>query len=500
MFNNEMIYSMVIATTITGLISSIANNIPYITKNLWFYIKKLYSYFFGLSENKVEIVGTIFKNGYGVSTKFPPEYNAVMSTIIKKKINLGNITYINDNTSTFWRDNNDDNDFDFKKYKFYANPDHKICIDKNICISFYSYEEEKGKDNAYSTKYLVIVISSKKYSTQELQEIIATWTKEYKAENKLYKDDGNIYYYSLDNVSNNKTSDSSNKKDSNKNKNDDVDDAESNSKKWSKNMLTTFKTFDNIFFKDKNVLIKKLNYFLNNENKYKKKGIPYNFGLLFYGDPGCGKTSCIKAISNYTKRHVVEINLKQIETCGDFINIFRNNTMNDNYVPHNKKIIVLEDIDCMIDIVKSRDSKENGNNNPNEKSDHSESNGMGKLLDVLLDKKDDKFKKDDKLTLSCILNTIDGILENYGRILIITTNYVDQLDKALIRPGRIDMKVNFTRATSEMCYHIVENFFEQDLSKDIDFIDQKYTPAEILEICSLHQDNIDEAITQLTTN
>ena len=110
-------------------------------------------------------------------------------------------------------------------------------------------------------------------------------------------------------------------------------------------MLITFKTFDNIFFKDKDILIKKLNYFLANEEKYKKKGIPYNIGFLFYGNPGCGKTSCIKAISNYTKRHVVEINLKQIETCGEFINIFNDDMMNDNCIPHRKKIIVLEDID-----------------------------------------------------------------------------------------------------------------------------------------------------------
>ena len=114
-----------------------------------------------------------------------------------------------------------------------------------------------------------------------------------------------------------------------------------------------------------------------------------------------------------------------------------------------------------------------------------------------MDKKQTKYKKNDKLTLSCILNTIDGVLENYGRILIITTNYVDKLDRALIRPGRIDMKVNFTKANPEMCRDIVENFFETTISKDIKFSDQKHTPAEILEICSLYEDDVKKALETL---
>mgnify|MGYP002864766107 CR=1 FL=1 len=67
------------------------------------------------------------------------------------------------------------------------------------------------------------------------------------------------------------------------------------------------------------------------------------------------------------------------------------------------------------------------------------------------------------MTLSCILNTIDGIIENHGRILIITTNYVDQLDSALIRPGRIDARVNFTKCTDKMCKDIIGHFYDQKI-------------------------------------
>ena len=51
------------------------------------------------------------------------------------------------------------------------------------------------------------------------------------------------------------------------------------------------------------------------------------------------------------------------------------------------------------------------------------------------------FVKEEKMSLSFILNIIDGLNENYGRILIITSNYYDKIDKALIRPGRIDIRV-----------------------------------------------------------
>jgi AAA+ superfamily predicted ATPase len=483
--NIEMIQSMIIATAITSIIGSFANNFEKLFGNLMYYVKKMYAYFFDKPENQINVVGTIFKNLYGVKVNFSQEYNAIMALIVKNKKNLKNIYYINNNVDYRFDDYGKEDDHSFKKYKFYVNSDIKIIIDDDIFASFHEYEEEKGKDNPYSTKYLTISITSKKYTTPELQEKISKWTKEFQIENKLYKDDGNIYHYSL-NCNNNKNIESLCEEKSKKNQDDIFDNNNNdNNKKWAKNRLISFKTFDNIFFEEKEIMMKKLNYFLKNEEKYKKKGIPYNIGFLFYGDPGCGKTSCIKAISNYTNRHVVEINLKQIETCGEFIDIFNNESMNDNCIPHNKKMIVLEDIDCMIDIVKSRD---------NEAIEDQKSKEMDKILDLLLEKKKEKFKKDDKLSLSCILNTIDGVYENYGRILIITTNYADRLDKALIRPGRIDMKIHFTKATSIMCHDMIENFFDHKITQNIELPDKKYTPAEILEICALHEDDMEKAI------
>ncbi|KAK4934393.1 hypothetical protein LTR10_024330 [Elasticomyces elasticus] len=46
---------------------------------------------------------------------------------------------------------------------------------------------------------------------------------------------------------------------------------------------------------------------------------------------------------------------------------------------------------------------------------------------------------DSKISLSGLLNAIDGVAAAEGRVLIMTTNYRDQLDEALVRPGRVDM-------------------------------------------------------------
>jgi chaperone BCS1 len=327
--------------------------------------------------------------------------------------------------------------------------------------------------------YLILELFSEKYSTYELYNRVIGWTQTYLIEKRRYKSDGNIYYYSI-----NYKNETMLVKD---NKDEKANIIKTNDKLiWKRNLLVSFKTFDNIFFKDKDVVLKKLNFFLNNKDVYIKKGRPYTLGILMHGLPGCGKTSCIKAMANYTKRHVVEVNLSKIKTCSEFIQIFQNDEMNDISIPHEFKIIVLEDIDCMIDIIKSREEKvEEENLNTN-------------IIKLLLDK-DKKYKDDDKLTLSCILNTIDGILENTGRILIITTNYLDALDKALIRPGRIDMKINFTNCDANMYKDIIESAYDKKILQDIPFIPYKHTPAEVLDMCSLYSDDMMKCLNVLTS-
>ena len=266
-------------------------------------------------------------------------------------------------------------------------------------------------------------------------------------------------------------------------------------------------------------------------------------GFLFYGDPGCGKTSCIKALANYTKCNVVEINLKNIKTCSEFISQFQNEYYDDIFIPSNKKIIVIEDIDCMSDVIKSRkkkeikskknkenkenkeneDNKDNKENEEDKDKENEDNNNQYCIINTIKNNnetntetnknklndsdsddscyksnKKNSYYNDDTLTLSCILNTIDGVYEQYGRIMIITTNFIDYLDEALIRPGRIDVKVNFTKCSKKMCYDIIEHFYNQKIKDDINFPENKYSPADLLEKCFLHNDDMDSLIKEIT--
>jgi SpoVK/Ycf46/Vps4 family AAA+-type ATPase len=101
--------------------------------------------------------------------------------------------------------------------------------------------------------------------------------------------------------------------------------------------------------------------------------------------------------------------------------------------------------------------------------------------------KEEEVNTQEKLSLSCLLNILDGILETPGRIIIMTTNHPQLLDKALIRPGRIDLMCEFTKCTNEMIIEFIEKFYDIELNniqkEDIMTIEKyKYSPAEITKI------------------
>ena len=477
--NTDIIINMLWATIVSSLITKLtAINFSFLDV-----FKFIQDYFCKKKDNAKKITGQIIISGTKITTAngyrfhFPDVYRAVILKLLQNKINVERLTR---STDMF---HNGENSYDIH---IDSNDDFKI--EDNIYISCKQLSQDT-KDNGPIIN-LIMNIFSHKYTAIELNKIIQEWIHVYEKHTNKYVEDENIYYFSLKN---------DNDYHHNSKKSGPLEDEKNVTSVWKKNILVSYKTFNNTFFTDKEILLKKLRYFLNNERLYQDRGIPYNVGFLLHGEPGCGKTSCIKAISNLTKRHVVEVNLRKIKTCGDFEKIFTENDMNGKYIPHNKKIIVLEDIDCMINIVKSRkkadDSQASSEFDEIGKAD-SECMKLMMLHEKIM-KDEEKYKPNDNLTLACILNTIDGVLENYGRILIITTNFIDKLDEALIRPGRIDMKINFTKCTNQMCRQIIEHFYKEKIDQNIQFPDYKYSPAEILELCQLNYEDINIVIKKL---
>ena len=255
--------------------------------------------------------------------------------------------------------------------------------------------------------------------------------------------------------------------------------------------------FDNSYFHRKDEIISKIDFFLNNKPWYEERGIPYNLGILLYGEPGCGKTRFIKQLINYTKRHAIDIKLNDRFDFNELKKIIYKNEIGDEYnVPQNQRIIIFEDIDAMGDIVKSRDSKRKHSKDNNEitmednfdiiKSNKINSNKTDVNPEIiqLLDIK----TKNTNNNLSYLLNMIDGLNECSGRIIVMTTNKKDTLDPALIRPGRIDIMLEFIKCSKLDIFMLIKLFYKHEDLTDlsVDMIkpecDMKYTSAELINI------------------
>ena len=291
---------------------------------------------------------------------------------------------------------------------------------------------------------------------------------------------------------------------------------------WEECEFVSSRTFDNLFFEEKDKLVSKLRFFVDNKDWYDKEGHPHTLGLGLSGPPGTGKTSIIKCIANMLNRHLIVIPLNKVKTQREFSQYYFETRYNRNNEPNSinfdNKIIVFEDIDCMTDIVKSRDSKKTTVTSNDQllrqlvKTVNKQSKRVNATQDLAavenheeeLDQLEidsdycllDTTPKHDKITLSFLLNIIDGLRETPGRILIITSNNYDELDKALIRPGRIDHTLRMGNASvktlAAMFLHYyqvpLEDYLNGSNNKLKEFlVDYVLSPADIVNI-RLHSD------------
>lgn len=244
------------------------------------------------------------------------------------------------------------------------------------------------------------------------------------------------------------------------------------------NEFATSKSFSNVFGEHVAELKERLNLFMNHPEWYQARGIPYSLGILLHGIPGAGKTSTIKAIARDTKRHIFNLSLRPYTTQKQLMHLFFNENVavvgDDGVrqvyrIPVSQRVYVIEDIDCLTDIVYQRTE-----------ATRMKPNG-------------------DAITLSFLLNLLDGVLETPGRILIITTNHPERLDRALVRPGRIDVNIGFKAASRQLIAEMLNNFY--GLSKRAEDIpaclEGILTPAEVLECFCGHFKDAEVAMVDL---
>jgi hypothetical protein len=261
---------------------------------------------------------------------------------------------------------------------------------------------------------------------------------------------------------------------------------------YTKTKFVTNRNFQNVFFEERNQVSHRTKFFLEHRDWYDRKGIPYTLGFMFHGPPGTGKTSTVKAIANEGRRHIINIQLSEIKTKQQLQNLFfndqivvHNGTNTETYtIPVSERLYVIEDIDAMGDTVLRREWKK-----PTMVA-------AAPTGDPFMDR--NKEPEKDTIDLSFLLNLLDGTLEANGRILIITTNFPERIDRALIRPGRIDMIVNFKKCSRAIVQEMANSFFETEVSLPEDAgLDGKWSPAEVNQILFRNFGNPEQAARDL---
>lgn len=191
--------------------------------------------------------------------------------------------------------------------------------------------------------------------------------------------------------------------------------------------------------KKRDLLVSTIEVFVERKNWYLEKDIPHRLGILLYGPPGTGKTSLIKAIASYLDKNIY--------------NMTRMDTSLLTNVPDDS-VVLIEDIDGISVDVSKREDREN----------NTQDSALEKMMGI---------------TFSGLLNAIDGINDDVGKILFLTTNHIEKLDGALLRPGRIDLKLELGYVNDELARLLFDKFFSgYKLPEDELVVRDGLTPAK----------------------
>lgn len=199
----------------------------------------------------------------------------------------------------------------------------------------------------------------------------------------------------------------------------------------------------------KEMIITDVNEFRKSEDWYLDASIPYKRGMIFYGPPGTGKTTMALALAAYMDRKVYCMNLNCID--------------DDSRVPwmfsniRKDALLLIEDIDKIF----------SGRENVNTES---------------------------KITFSTFLNCLDGAYHKHGLMTVVTTNHIEKLDPALLRTGRMDVKIEIPKPSAEQVSEYMSLFYKEPVLLQGAF---NLSMSDVQEICIKNKEDKNEAISKI---
>lgn len=199
----------------------------------------------------------------------------------------------------------------------------------------------------------------------------------------------------------------------------------------------------------KDLIVETINRFMASKKFYNQHGIPHNLKILLYGPPGTGKSSIVKSIASDWNMNIYEcsggLNGKFIPEA-----ITANIKEDENY-----KLYSISDIDKYPTLINEPD----------------------------INMKDSKEKKNEDISykqqFGNMINALDGILSGEDKVIIMTTNHIEKFSNTILRPGRIDLKLEIGYVTPEVFIEYTKVFYNKELDKNIKLKSKTLTIADL---------------------
>lgn len=226
-----------------------------------------------------------------------------------------------------------------------------------------------------------------------------------------------------------------------------------NQESWDTTILRPIRPLETVHFDEKTKLelVADIETYLNQTTRkfYTERGIPYRRGYLFHGPPGTGKTSLSLALASYFNLELYLLHIPSIRDDNDLENLF-------TALPP-KCIVLLEDIDAIgIQRRKKFDADDSSSDGSKSDSDASSARSFGRC----------------RCTLSGLLNVLDGVASQEGRIVLMTSNVAHKLDRALVRPGRIDKMIFLGNISQQSAKGMFERMYRPHPSVDVSLVEK----------------------------